>query len=210
MSKESSKESLDSLLSSNYSKLENSLVEANNLLSKQIDQYRYYKLLLKGVIPREYVIDLLYRDKKQDGIKLSKITKRFFERLLRKRNRKLFGNKHKRKKNHYKVKRKINRLKLSRFRDSLYTKKLISIVRYYWNNNITKIIDKDTIARVNKAKAITKIYDSFKEIELLLREALRNKALRIEKEIIDRSIYLNFINILDNSILTVVKLSLDR
>lgn len=210
MSTNSSKESLDSLLSSNYSKIENSLLEANNLLSKEIDQYRYYKLLLKGVIPREYIIDLLYRDKKQDGVKLSKITKRFLERLLKKRNRKLFGSKHKRKKNHYKVKRKINRLKLSRFRNNLYTKKLISIARYYWNNSITKIIDKDTIARVNKDKAITKIYDSFKDIELLLREALRNKALRIEKEIVDSYIYLNFINILDNSILTVVKLSLDK
>ncbi|MEM4546477.1 MAG: hypothetical protein QW328_06945 [Nitrososphaerota archaeon] len=209
MSTNSSKESLDSILSSNYSKIENSLLEANNLLSREIDRYRYYKLLLKGVIPREYIIDLLYRDKKQDGVKLSKITKRFLERLLKKRNRKLFGSKHKRKKNHYKVKRKINRLKLSRFRNSLYTKKLVSIARYYWNNSITKIVDKDTLARISKDRAITKLYNSFKDVEILLREALRNKALRIEKEIVDSYLYLNFINTLDNSILTVVKLSLD-
>lgn len=200
---------LEKVLEENFRAVSKAIEEVEDVLAGELGREEMvWRMLIRGVIPRSFVVDILYRDRMGKGVKLSKVTRRYFERLVSRKTRRLFGSKHRKKKDHYTVRRKKIRYRKRKFVSLLYEKKLESIVRYLWSNNISKILPKNVLNEVSKEKSIKSITYNLLDVQNDIRRAIKNKVLRLEKylDLDNKSYFISFIDLSTGCIISTIRL----
>lgn len=115
------------------------LSEALGEAGKVIEREKIVIVKNGYAVPSRLLIELLEKDRRGEA-RLSKISRVIMERMLRKRNRRLFGDRHPRRKKHYQSRRKTLRLRVRRFRKNLSNLGFESYAKLFWNDRLGRVV----------------------------------------------------------------------